>query len=345
MKRTCFLTIALFVFSFNFLNAQSGLLGEYFNGTDFDRKVMSRVDSKIDFTWDRVSPAPGLNATDYSIRWTGRLQAPKSGKYVFSAKVDDGIRVWVGGFKVIDAWGPHDYGDFSGAIVLEANRTYDLKVEYYNGIFEGEIQLRWVMPESGTTPQPVQAQYFTQPGTKPVAAVSKPPAAKPEKKPEKKTTTPPKTNPAKPKPAKTENTKPASKLPAEKPKPQPPAPSETELKAQQQALELKFIYFVKSKDIILPESKKTLNDWVIFLRQKPDATIDIAGHTDDLGNDEKNRILSEQRARIVADYLVSQGLDQNRIRTKGYGGTQPIYVNPATEKERSLNRRVEIRAK
>ncbi|HRI58110.1 MAG TPA: OmpA family protein, partial [Saprospiraceae bacterium] len=67
--------------------------------------------------------------------------------------------------------------------------------------------------------------------------------------------------------------------------------------------------------------------------------------TDDLGNDEKNQVLSEQRAQIVADYLIAHGLDKSRIRTKGYGGTKPIYVNPATENERALNRRVEIRAK
>ena len=49
--------------------------------------------------------------------------------------------------------------------------------------------------------------------------------------------------------------------------------------------------------------------------------------------------------KIVADYLAARGLDKSRIRTKGYGGTKPIYVNPATEKERALNRRVEIKAR
>ena len=337
----------VFVFFSIVLHAQSGLLGEYFNGTNFDRKVMSRVDAKIDFNWNRVSPAAGMNATDYSIRWTGRLLAPKSGKYVFSAKVDDGIRVWVSGVKVIDAWGPHDHGDFSGSIVLEANKAYDLKVEYYNGIFEGEIQLLWVMPEaSGFWAKPVEARYFSQPGTnKPAAAAPKPIAAKPEKKPAKKTNPPKKASPPKPKPTTPVAANPADKPPAETPTPPTAGTSTPEITARQRALELKYIYFVKSKDIILPDSKATLNDWVIFLQQKPDATIDIAGHTDDLGNDEKNQLLSEQRAQIVADYLVSQGLDKSRIRTRGYGGTKPIYVNPATEQERGLNRRVEIRAK
>jgi len=329
------------------LSAQQGLTGEYFNGTNFERKVMTRTDAKIDFNWYRVSPAAGMNSTDYSIRWTGRLLAPKSGKYTFSAKVDDGIRVWVGGQKVIDAWGLHDSENFSGSITLEANKQYDLKVEYFNGIFEGEITLLWTLPgESswfGSSAKPVEAKYFSQPVvSKPAPPIPKPILAKPENKPVKKTTPPKKTTPAKSKPTPEKKPQPV----AEKPKPATPSAVDAPaMKAKQRELELKYIYFVKSKDVILPESQRTLNDWVTFLQQKPEATIDIIGHTDDLGNAEKNQILSEQRAQIVADYLVTQGLDKSRIRTKGYGGTKPIYVNPATEKERALNRRVEIKAR
>lgn len=322
------------------LSAQQGLLGEYFNGTNFERKVTSRIDPEINFTWFGVSPAPGMPFSDYSIRWTGRLLAPKTGKYVFSAKVDDGIRVWVGGKKVVDAWGLNDYGSYSGATQLTANQYYDLKVEYFNAPNEGEVQLMWTLPSQevtlpgafGPQPEKVPAKYFYRSGT---ATPAQPAATNPPKK----TDSPQKQAAVKPKPAKP--TKPQS---ATKPKPAPEA-SATELKAKQKALELKYIYFVRSKDAILPESQATLRDWVTFLQQKPEATIDIAGHTDDLGNDEKNQKLSEERAQIVADYLVAHGLDRSRIRTKGYGGTRPIYVNPATEQERALNRRVEIRAK
>lgn len=316
--------------------AQHGLLGEYYNGTNFESKVMSRVDSKIDFNWDRVSPAAGMNSSDYSIRWTGRLKTPKSGKYVFSATVDDGIRVWVGDTQVIDAWGLHDSESFSGTVTLEANKYYDLKVEYFNGIFEGEITLLWELPEEGdlltdlfnTAATPVDAKYFFQPANKEATEPSKT---------KLKDNSAKKALPAKPKqtsPAATEKSRPAA---ATKMSP--------EMKSRQKALELKYIYFVKSKDIILPESEETLNDWVTFLQQQPDAGINIYGHTDDLGNADKNQVLSEQRAQIVADYLIAHGLDKSRIATKGFGGSKPIYVNPATEKERALNRRVEIRAK
>ncbi|MBV6438528.1 MAG: signaling protein [Haliscomenobacteraceae bacterium CHB4] len=346
-----FLSIIALFFSFA-ATAQQGLLGEYYSGTNFETKVMTRVDARINFNWDRVSPAPGMNSTDYSIRWTGRLLAPKSGKYTFSAKVDDGIRVWVGGAKVIDAWGPHDSEDFSGSITLEANKHYDLKVDYFNGIFEGEIQLLWVLPGEGNAltnffsspAKPVDAKYLYQPTvSKPANLTPKPPVAKPENKPAKKNTPSKKAPPAKSKPAKpATNSQPSSDIPA------PPATVTTtpEVKAKQRALELKYIYFERSKDIILPESRATLDDWVIFLQQqRPDAVIDIAGHTDDLGNEAKNQELSEKRAQIVADYLIEHSLDKSRIRAKGYGGAKPIYVNPATERDRALNRRVEIRVK
>lgn len=332
------------------LQAQQGLRGEYYNGTNFETKVTSRIDRAIDFDWPlNVSPAAGVNASFFSARWTGKLQPPKSGKYTFSARVDDGIRVWVGGKKVIDAWDLHDSESFSGSIELAANQQYDLKVEYFNDIYEGEIHLLWVMPGESNAiidlfkspAKPVDAKYFAQPAqSKPV---EKPAAPKPL--PKKKTAS---SNPAQKKARpKTEQ---KTQQPAEKPASAPPAATSpavppAELAKKQRELELKPVYFVQSKDEILPTSKTTLDDWVAFLQQKTDAVIYVKGHTDDMGNAVKNQELSEKRAKLVAEYLVAHGLGKERIQTKGYGSTQPVFVNPATEKERALNRRVEIRVK
>ncbi len=325
--------------------AQQGLLGEYYNGTNFETKVMSRVDRAIDFDWPlNVSPAAGVNASFFSARWTGKLQPPKSGKYTFSAKVDDGIRVWVGGKKVIEAWALHDSENFNGSVELVANQQYDLKVEYFNDIYEGEIHLLWVMPGESNAiidlfkspAKPVDSKYFVQPAqSKPV---EKPAQAKPLPKKNTASSKRPKKKPA-PKPVQ------KPQQPAAQPAATPPAAPPAELAKKQRELELKPIYFVQSKDEILPTSKTTLDDWVVFLQQKTDAVIYVKGHTDDMGNAVKNQELSEKRAKLVAEYLVEHGLGKDRIQTKGYGSTQPIFVNPATEKERALNRRVEIRVK
>ncbi len=80
-----------------YLAAQQGLKAEYFNGTNFNEKVATQTDRMIDLSWNDEPPVPGLDPHYCSIRWTGRLTAPETGTYTFSARVDDGIRVWVGG--------------------------------------------------------------------------------------------------------------------------------------------------------------------------------------------------------------------------------------------------------
>ena len=77
------------------LFAQQGLKGEYYNGTNFDTYVTTRIDNGINFDYRDQSPAPGVNTTHYSIRWTGKIFAPQSGKYTFYVFADDGIRMWV----------------------------------------------------------------------------------------------------------------------------------------------------------------------------------------------------------------------------------------------------------
>ena len=90
------------------LAQQSTLKAEYFNGTNFEEKVTTRTEANIDKTWNDMPPVPGLDPHFCSIRWTGRITAPETGTYTFSARVDDGIRVWVGGVQVIDNWQLND---------------------------------------------------------------------------------------------------------------------------------------------------------------------------------------------------------------------------------------------
>lgn len=332
--------------------AQEGLVGEYYNGTNFDQKVLTRIDPRIHFSWYNKGPAPGVNESSYSIRWTGRLKTPKTGRYKFSAKVDDGIRLWIDDKKIIDAWRPNDWGEFEGSIDLVANHIYNLKVEFYNGIYEGEIQLYWVLPGEGGTissffgksAKPIEAQYFLQPipkNTHPIVPPKNPLQAPPKASKPVTTTTAPQKRRDPPK-----RQTPAVSNDASAPvAPAPAPPAAEELRQRQKALELKHIYFVRSTDELIPASKEILDNWSIFLKQKPDAHIEIFGHTDDLGNPVKNQELSEQRAALVAKYLTEHGVEAAKIKITGCGGSKPIFVNPANEKERAVNRRVEIRVK
>ena len=62
-----------------------GLTAEYFDRSDFSGKpVLKRIDPEIDFDWNSASPAPGVPANDFGVRWTGTIAAPKVGDYSFN---------------------------------------------------------------------------------------------------------------------------------------------------------------------------------------------------------------------------------------------------------------------
>ena len=71
-------------------------------------------------------------------------------------------------------------------------------------------------------------------------------------------------------------------------------------------------------------------------------TIEIYGHTDSAGLAKRNKELSGERAKAVADYLISLGLDASRIKSFGFGSSKPVSDNE-TEAGRQLNRRVEFK--
>lgn len=90
-----------------------------------------------------------------------------------------------------------------------------------------------------------------------------------------------------------------------------------------------------------PQFYPVLNDVAAVLREYNQTVVEVAGHTDNIGSDEFNQRLSEQRAGAVAQYLQAQGVQQERLITVGGGKRYPIASND-TEAGRAANRRVEI---
>jgi OmpA-OmpF porin, OOP family len=103
----------------------------------------------------------------------------------------------------------------------------------------------------------------------------------------------------------------------------------------------KGVYFSSGSHDIQPESFDELDALAVYLREYPEKNVEIAGHTDNVGGDEPNRLLSERRARAVRLFLTEQGVDENRLTHKGYGRTKPVAGND-TAAGRSKNRRVEV---
>jgi outer membrane protein OmpA-like peptidoglycan-associated protein len=102
------------------------------------------------------------------------------------------------------------------------------------------------------------------------------------------------------------------------------------------------ITFAFNSYTIQPQFQATLDEVARTLQAYPSTIIDVLGHTDSVGTNEYNQRLSEQRARAVADYLISRGINPARIATRGYGETMPIADN-ATEAGQAANRRVELK--
>ena len=101
------------------------------------------------------------------------------------------------------------------------------------------------------------------------------------------------------------------------------------------------IFFETGKAELKASSFAELDRVVKFLNDNPNVTIEISGHTDNVGNENFNNTLSQQRAESVTQYLLSKGIDQSRLSSKGYGFKKPVADN-SSEQGRALNRRVEF---
>ncbi len=101
------------------------------------------------------------------------------------------------------------------------------------------------------------------------------------------------------------------------------------------------VSFDFDKATIRPSFRRTLDKLAQVLNKYQRSYVTVVGHTDSKGSESYNQQLSEDRARAVADYLATRGVEQWRLRTEGRGESEPRASN-ATEAGRQLNRRVEI---
>ena len=104
---------------------------------------------------------------------------------------------------------------------------------------------------------------------------------------------------------------------------------------------LRNVYFKFDSAELTPESDDGIKEVYEFLMDYPELKIELAGHTDDVGDEKYNQILSERRAESVANELINKGISAERIKTKGCGSTQPLFPNNFDEL-RDFNRRVSM---
>ncbi len=144
----------------NTTQGNQGLWGEYFNNRHLEGPpVFQRLDPMIDFKWGTGPPVflndtqrelevaqdkdERLNQDNFSVRWTGFIQPPKTGPYSLVVATDDGIRVYLDDQLVIDNWWSHDVEYQYNIQHLVAGRRYKLRLEYYEEIGGARMSFGW----------------------------------------------------------------------------------------------------------------------------------------------------------------------------------------------------------
>ncbi|MCC3157106.1 OmpA family protein [Hymenobacter sp. 15J16-1T3B] len=108
------------------------------------------------------------------------------------------------------------------------------------------------------------------------------------------------------------------------------------------AIVLNNLFFDTKEYALKPNSRTELNRLIKFMSQYPDVQVEISGHTDDVGTDDDNMVLSKNRAKSVYNYLVEHKVKAERLRYRGYGESKPLAPNDS-EEHRQQNRRIELR--
>jgi hypothetical protein len=121
----------------------TGLSGEYFDNVDFTDLKVTRTDAKVNFGWGTGTPAPGVDADTFSVRWSGYIKPAYSQIYTFFVEHDDGARLWVNNQLIIDQWGT--IGEHSGStgVAFQANVPYPIRLEYFDNVSTATAKLSW----------------------------------------------------------------------------------------------------------------------------------------------------------------------------------------------------------
>lgn len=344
-----------------------GLLAQYYDGENFERVMYVRRDPSINFDWGHGEPAPGLPTEYFSVRWQGWLVPPVTGRYVFHVTVDDGMRVWLNDKRVFNSWIPQQVASYTFSVDLKAGEPYRLRVDYFQNILDTRAQLTWEIPNqpqpeatwrngwgtlaSAPASVPISSRYLFSkdptkllakptPAPKPAPTVVQPPVVK---------ATPPARPAASPRVAPSPAPRPAASAPIPLPAPVPAAAAPTAAAdsagarvarlVDGEAVTLPDLYFEQGKAQLLPPARTALDALAKALSTRPSLRLEVQGHTDNVGNAELNRQLSQQRAEAVCLYLTAHGVASEQLRPVGYGGTKPVADN-ADATQRPKNRRV-----
>ncbi|HEY4490279.1 MAG TPA: PA14 domain-containing protein [Candidatus Paceibacterota bacterium] len=147
----------------NVISQGDGLNSEYFNGKNFDTRVLQRTDAQVSFDWGVASPAPSVNADNFSVRWSGFVEPLYSGTYTFFTNTDDGARLWVNNQQLVNDWTGHSLLENRGSVALTAGQSYPIKMEYLEMDGAAQVYLSWALSGSQAKQIIPKSQLYTSP--------------------------------------------------------------------------------------------------------------------------------------------------------------------------------------
>lgn len=329
-----------------------GVEATYYEGTNFERLLVRRREATIsDDQWGRNGPLPGVPAEFFSVRWAGWLVPPVSGRYVLHFSADDGVRVWLNDHLVLNEWGIHPAERFSVAVPLRAGQPCKVRVDYFQSILHTRARLTWEPPEQPEpaswrnawgmrscapeeTTIPTRYLFIRLPGRaatvprRPIADRVPPSNPRIPTQAARKPVRPPQGGrPA----AKQPSTGPVSRRVSAPPKTSVPRDSVSDQRVAQlragREMVLPELRFNQGQATLPPAAWPVLDELAIALQAHPALRLEVQGHTDNQGNAELNRQLSQQRAEAVCLYLTAHGVASEQLQPVGYGGTRPVADN------------------
>ncbi|MEZ4461813.1 MAG: family 43 glycosylhydrolase [bacterium] len=138
---------------------QQGLTVTYYS--QYRDAVLTRVEPAIDHVWGDQSPAAEVPADFFSARWSGEIFAPESGTYAFWASTDDGMRIWIDGASVIDAWVWQFPTRYESTVQLTQG-WHTIQVEYMERDLTAEARVGWSGP--GVEDQVLSGEFLRTTG-------------------------------------------------------------------------------------------------------------------------------------------------------------------------------------
>ncbi len=343
----------------------NGLQGAYYAGHNFEQHLLTRRDATLNFDWHGRRPVAGAGAEQFSVRWTGWLVPPMTGRYVLHLSVDDGVRLWVNERLLLDDWRDQGLNYYQVAIDLHAGQAYPVRLDYCQATAATRVRLAWELPPAPIARSkghnqrnvavdkteavviPTRYLFDYSPPLPPISllaepvALISPPAVQPSTLTSVLLGRSSAETPVKPRPRSYLPL--VVRAPLASPGPRPINSARASAVASRLAeghrVTLPALYFTQGQADLLPTVQASLDTLAQVLESYPTLRLEVQGHTDNQGDPAINQRLSRQRAEAVCAYLTAHGVAASRLRAVGYGGSRPVADNTQPN-QRPRNRRV-----